>query len=387
MKFNVITPSKSLPPNKYAHLEFLDVIRGAAILLVFWYHALGASFGHYELEWRGAFRSFDVDGLFLLFLPLTYGFAGVPIFFVVSGFCIHLSHLRSTRSGLIDFFIRRVFRIYPPYILALGIFIFVPPWRESTHSLGMVWFHILNIHNFSPHYFHGINGSFWSVAVEFQLYIIYPLLLILVRRFGWRGFLLVAGAIEVGLRLVLAIRGFANAPSLVPHPSWLFFSPFAFWFSWSIGAHVAERWHKGELATFPRTWLLPLLLLALISNFFVASAPFGFLLWSLWTALWISQALVGTATGRSTGFKGWFFRHLASLGAVSFSFYLLHQPIANLAPIISRRLLPEYSGAGVAMVVCAAIYWAVFGLSKLFYRFCERPAIDLGQRVIRRINP
>src|SRR6478752_5593302 len=77
------------------HLPFLDGIRGIAILAVFLSHSLGAAYGMAMLPWDGPFRSLDAPISFLMLYPFTYGSAGVAVFFVVSGFCIHLSHRRS----------------------------------------------------------------------------------------------------------------------------------------------------------------------------------------------------------------------------------------------------------------------------------------------------
>ncbi|MCI0658269.1 MAG: acyltransferase family protein, partial [Acidobacteria bacterium] len=106
-----------LNPRPEEHITFLDTLRGIAIALVFAFHSLGPSFGVDHLAWSGWLRDFSsVRRSFLALLPASLGWSGVAIFFVVSGFCIHLSHERSRRKGFKVFFIRRFFRIYPPYL-------------------------------------------------------------------------------------------------------------------------------------------------------------------------------------------------------------------------------------------------------------------------------
>ena len=108
------------------YVPALDAIRGAAILAVFLFHSLGVSFGFDKLPWNGLFRDFaNASKSFLLLYPLTYGSAGVAIFFVVSGFCIHLSFSKGSDKRWASFANRRLFRIYPPYLFALLIFFFV----------------------------------------------------------------------------------------------------------------------------------------------------------------------------------------------------------------------------------------------------------------------
>jgi peptidoglycan/LPS O-acetylase OafA/YrhL len=93
------------------HLAFLDIIRAVAILAVVCFHCFGDGFGYEFLPWGGQVRSFEVAKNSLWFLPISFGWAGVAIFFAVSGFCIHLSFAHSKTQSFRDFFIRRFFRI------------------------------------------------------------------------------------------------------------------------------------------------------------------------------------------------------------------------------------------------------------------------------------
>jgi len=167
-------------------IDFLDHIRGVAIIGVLVFHSLGSAYGIAKLRWHGWLPDFDVPGSFLLLFPATFGWLGVAVFFVVSGFCIHLSHQRAKDEDLRAFFIRRFFRIYPPYLAALLIFSFLYPWHEirlcSPPSLARFCTHLFLVHNLHSGSFNAINMAFWSVAVEFQLYLLYPLVLVLVGR-------------------------------------------------------------------------------------------------------------------------------------------------------------------------------------------------------------
>jgi hypothetical protein len=59
-----------------SHLGLLDALRGVAILSVFLYHCLGASFGFDQLSWNGLLPDFHVSASFLVLLPCFYGWAG-----------------------------------------------------------------------------------------------------------------------------------------------------------------------------------------------------------------------------------------------------------------------------------------------------------------------
>jgi peptidoglycan/LPS O-acetylase OafA/YrhL len=104
----------------------------------------------------------------------------VPLFFVISGFCIHYSFLRSGEFNGRQFFWRRFWRIYPAYIVAVLIFSITKPaaiWPPMS-SLQVVS-HVLFFHNVTFETFFGINSSFWSIAVEVQLYLLFPVLLLM----------------------------------------------------------------------------------------------------------------------------------------------------------------------------------------------------------------
>src|SRR5580700_9314628 len=107
--------------NRSAHLPRLDAVRALAILSVFLYHSLGVVFYKDQLDFHGGWLDFRSapSRLFLACYPLTFGWVGVSLFFVLSGFVIHYSFVgsgRPFRAG--GFFVRRFWRIYPPYLLA-----------------------------------------------------------------------------------------------------------------------------------------------------------------------------------------------------------------------------------------------------------------------------
>jgi peptidoglycan/LPS O-acetylase OafA/YrhL len=159
------------------HILLIDVLRGVAIAGVFLFHTLAAAYGRYHFPWNGWFPQFQSVNSYLLLWPFNFGYVGVAIFFVVSGFCIHLSYLSNQNQSWIFFFKKRILRIYPLYLLAL-LFFFVGPIQMYPLRSGTEWWqflsHVFAVHNFGSETYAGINPSFWSIAVEVQLYLIYP---------------------------------------------------------------------------------------------------------------------------------------------------------------------------------------------------------------------
>ncbi len=362
------------------HIQILDGFRGIAILGVFLYHCLGASFGYDHLAWGRWVSDFSAPWTFLVLLPCTLGWAGVAVFFVVSGFCIHLSFLKGAANDWRGYFVRRLFRIYPPYLLSVLFFACVfPPSRLGFHSHAD-WFqlagHLLLLQNLDYRLFYGISGVFWSVGVEVQLYLIYPLLLAMVRKIGWNRTLLALCILESLLR---AANDAVNVVAGHSISALLAGSPFCYWFSWAIGAALADAFvHKRPLP-FRSVPLIPVAALAIATTFIRILNSFDFLFFALLTAGILARSL---HQENSPGDRRFFAVHLRNLGICSYSFYLLHQPLIfawggalKTAPILAHRHL-------LAFACCAGIYPLIYALSRLYYRAIEAPSIAAGKRFL-----
>jgi peptidoglycan/LPS O-acetylase OafA/YrhL len=142
---------------------------------------------------------------------VTLGHQGVNIFFALSGFLITsrliLEHQCSGRISLKGFYIRRVWRILPPYwtyLLFLGCLIFLGylrPTRNDMLSCLLFWRNYLPYTNLTPDSY--FTGHFWSLAVEEHFYVIWPTLLVVVgvKRGG-----LASGVFATGVALYRGIN-------------------------------------------------------------------------------------------------------------------------------------------------------------------------------------
>jgi peptidoglycan/LPS O-acetylase OafA/YrhL len=363
------------------HLSFLDGIRGLAILAVFLIHSLGASFGLYSLGWSGLFRDFHVSKAYLALYPLTYGWVGVPIFFVVSGFCIHLSHQSSRETGWLGFINRRFFRIYPAYLLAVCVFFFVWPATQSVHSAAghrQLAFHLLAVHNLGDDTYFGINGSFWSIAVEIQLYAIYPILLLVTRKFGWGKALLFVGIVEMTIHAVQEISLNCFDHSLRRH---IIGSPFAFWFSWAIGAYVAQCFLDGKVNSLLRFRFDLMIVIAFAMPLFKPTDEFAFPAFSFAAAIAIDRLISKQWKLPDNRIFSIAWRHLGLLGMISYSFYLFHQPIVHFFSDHVEHLPPW-----ARFCICCSSYVIIFALSYLIYRLVEQPSTALGKWASQRAS-
>ena len=361
------------------HLPFLDLLRGVSVFFVFAYHALAEAFTPHTIEWDGLFRDFGASGSLLATIPFQFGWMGVASFFVVSGFCVHLSWLRSGADGWKVFLGRRFLRIYPPYLAALlAVAMMFPlglyPGEEAPSSANLLA-HLSLLHNLHPSTIYAYAVSFWSIAVEFQLYLLFPLVILAQRRWGWGATLVLLAILEVGARS-------AASASLVAgwdFPDVALDTPFAYWFSWSLGAFLADTLAQGRTVFLERIPAWPWLALVVASFFVLPLEPLDFTFASLAT-----YALLGRQV-RSGGFapRAWLAKlwaaHATRVGIVSFSVYLFHEPILKLGMSGFDLLGAEHAHPLLRLALCFC-FWPISVMAgNLSYKWLEAPSIALGR--------
>lgn len=358
-------------------LDFLDVLRGLAILMVFVYHCVGASFGRDRLPWGHWLRDFVSPDPMLAVLPAMAGRLGVAVFFVVSGFCIHLSYRRQPEWS--KFYRRRIFRIYPLYLLTLVTFIlWAPSWRlglDSWADLVQIVTHAGLVHNLGAPWFHGINPSFWSIAVEVQLYAIYPALLLAVHRIGWKwtltGLCILETTLRVGDGVWLTLHGFNL-------PKWISGTPFTYWFSWALGAFLAERHLENRPIHVPKGMIWAAVLATPVAGLVKPLSSLPFLFAACITAAVLAHMLFNPQPRLLL--PPALSDHLRKAGQWSYSLYLWHQPLLFGIPILVAALFPATRPNPLLMFgLCLLSWFAFLRLSKWSYLWLELPSIRFGK--------
>lgn len=345
------------------HLRYIDGLRGAAVVMVMCRHFYLAAFAAGLPRWA------DVLGL---------GYLGVHFFLLLSGFCIAWAyvgpHARSFTSA--EFAYRRATRILPPYYVALGISLAL--WllverRAPGTVFGQVLTHVTMTHNFFRSTVLELNGPFWSLALESQLYVAFPFLLLGFRRFGVARVLALVLVVQSAFRIFVMRygTGYTDMTFVIP---WsvagrLFEFALGMWaaelVSHGVGARLrsAARFGLGAVAAL----LAGLAWLA--KGRLGVSHPLTDL---LWTAAFFC-VLIGASSPRGLLYRALSFGPVTGLGVMCFSTYLIHalvlEPVTNL-------LLARFGGLS-PLFLLPAVFAATLVPCYAFYRLVERPFIQL----------
>lgn len=311
------------------------------------------------------------------FETFSGGFVGVDVFFVISGYLITtiiLAELELGKFSIANFYERRARRILPAlFFVMLACIPFAWFWllpgdmKDFSQSLVAVSVFASNILFWRESgYFDTVTElkpllHTWSLALEEQYYLLFPLFLMLLWRLGKRWILVMLGLVFVA-SLAAAHWGLSAEPTaafyLLPTRGWELL----------IGAFAAFYLSQGDRKDFGKGlsefggWLgVALVLYAVFA--FSKTTPFpGFyaLVPTIGTVLVILFATKETSVGRFVGNRAF-----VGIGLVSYSAYLWHQPLFAFA---RQRSLSEPSGSVFLVLSVLAI-----ALAYLSWRYIEAP--------------
>lgn len=360
------------PTRRYA---YVDALRGFAALWVFTLHVHG--------YWLDNVRPPKLSADGILVRLIGFGGAGVDLFIVLSGFCLTLPLTRSGASALRPisvrgFFRRRAYRLLPAYYSALALTLcleLVPAIRPALVARDLTWTdlvtHLTLTFPLWEDTMPAVNGSLWSIPLEATLYLGFPLLLWLGRRHGIRAVLVLTAGIAVATWLVTLVVTFPLPGGWLPQP--FKYLP-ARWVQFALGMYAATlvrgipHPRAGEMAAWACALGLPAGLYGYAAGQeLVRTLGFGALGLGLLVLL---SRVPERFFGR--GPLAW----LTGLGTISYSFYLLHQPVILLLSGWGHSLgLPVIPLFAVAMATSGTLTVA---LATIFYRGIERPFLVRG---------
>jgi peptidoglycan/LPS O-acetylase OafA/YrhL len=356
----VLGVKRSGTSKRAEHLAFVDGLRGAAIFIVL--------LSHYYLKTRtlGLPRWGTILGL---------GYVGVHLFLLLSGFCISWAYLgtipRPFRAR--EFVVRRATRILPAYYAVLLLASLLAERRLSGPSLAwQVATHVTMTHNFFRETVLALDAPFWSLALESQLYVAFPFLLLGFRRLGPGVMLPLVLACQTLFRLkVLTLgTGYTDTTFILP------WGVAGRLFEFALGMWAARLVSE---AAVPKSWLLVWPTLAAFLGATLSKSQLGVthpLTDFLWSVGFFCLFL-GAAEKRSLLQRAFSMKPLVRLGVISYSVYLTHDLV--LGPFVTALMgITRHKVSALALAPIALGLTILVGSG--CYVLVERPAIAFFRR-------
>ena len=345
----------------HVHLAYrrdIDGLRAIAVLSVVLFHAFPAS--------------------------LRGGFTGVDVFFVISGFLISSILLRELAAGTFsfaDFYARRIRRIFPALVLVLGAslaFGWVALFPDEFQQLGK---HTAGGAGFAANFFYWAQVGYfdtaaetkpllhlWSLGIEEQFYIVWPVVLLLAWKLRPKLPVLLATA------LLLALASFAlNIGTVEKQATAAFYNPVSLAWELLLGAALACL-HARPAGSAPALGLKIKLAPNLLAWTGVVLLGAGLALVTRerqFPGWWALLPVLGAVCLIGAGPQAWFNRVVLAnrvlvwVGLISYPLYLWHWPLLSFAQIVE-------SGTPAPAIRAAAV-GAALVLAWLTYLLVERP--------------
>lgn len=354
------------PENANRHYyPALDGLRGLAILLVVIYHNFG--FINY----------------------FFFGWLGVDLFFVLSGFLITDILLKTVAAPkfLSNFYIRRILRIFPLYYLFVILCLFVipklvPSFDVKYYADNQVW-----IWTYLQNWLYIFNGNdgtnamhhLWSLAVEEQFYLFWPLVILLLRK---PKYLLIFISLSLAAVLGLRLWIWTNHIADLAYFNLYTFSRID---GICIGCMIALL-HRIDPAFFKKytTWIVLFFAALNFAFFFVNrkyshSFPYlalaGYTTFAMMFGLLVNEAVTGGTKLINRIFS---FSLLRFFGKISYGFYMFHWPVYLLiSPWLYKVCSKLLSGHPLNFSVSVLATMIAIVISWLSYRYYERYFLKL----------
>ena len=353
----------------------LDLLRALAIIVVVIYHA--ALFG-FKLPGR-------ID---------RFGWIGVDLFFVLSGYLIGgqllapLAREESIKLG--RFFARRVFRIMPAYFVILAVYFLLPSWREYPDMAQPLWKFLLSVQNIALHGGTAFSHA-WSLAVEDQFYLALPFLLLFLYRRP-RAAIIIPCLIVVGgiaLRAFLAAQNpsidggvsFRGFQAWIYYPTWTRLDSLVFGVVLVAIEKFRPNWWQRLINCTHWLWLPALGLIAYAlylgetDNLTVSACVWQFPLIAVGMAALLVCALSPRLPLCRVAIPG-----AAFIASIAYSAYLIQKLVINAVEqfCTSHNIQPTSALALVGVELC------VYATATLLFLLVERPFLQLRKRLAPR---
>ncbi|HET7065220.1 MAG TPA: acyltransferase [Rudaea sp.] len=370
--------SNPTPGSSSSYLPNLTGVRGLAAVWVLAFHGWQFS--------NGPSLVLPFPGFALDLTPLfKCGYFGVDLFFVLSGFLLSMPFHRAALEGrpwpsLKQFWIHRCRRVLPAYWLQLLILTVVLAYLGQFARITpqILVAHAALVQNIVPWLVPLLNPVYWSMPVEWDFYVVLPLLALIVARCRWPLAMLLALTFVFAFRVlcywsltdttIATVIGYGDVQQLPARLDQFFVGICAAWITVSKppSARGALAWLLGGIGV-----IVAMAYVAAPRNDFLVNidVPYLFFHHSV-TAIAFGMLVLGAAGTTRAGAALFANRPMTFLGLISYSLYLWHYPtlqLAQYAGLTSGVRAPAW-----ALVLAIAVP-VILLVSWLSYRYVERP--------------
>jgi peptidoglycan/LPS O-acetylase OafA/YrhL len=344
-------------------LEYIDGLRALAALWVAFHHVI---------ETSTPTRALSVPVLGPVLASLFFGQFPVMVFLMLSGFCLYYPYVRKnprpTFSDFGAFIARRAQRIAPPYLGAGALCLVMaafPQLQVGRWTItgpidgGVILSHLLFVHNLIPSHAVKIDYPMWSIGLEWQLYLLFPLMVWAFRRSN--------GVVVTGLALVLALLMRVVSRRLPDEiAEGLRLGPLSYLEIFAAGMLAASITVRGGVKA-PK-WLLGAIAVAGMIG--VRLGTGSGLVHDLSTSAAAFCVLLLAADPKSATSRLLSTPWLVRIGFFSYSVYLIHAPLVHLAWLALGQL---HLTADVMFGSLLLSLPAIVALTYVFHLVFERP--------------
>ena len=339
-------------------------MRAVAALFVFVFHAgVAAGFAKRVLP------PIVIGGLTVAGVPSPVGFlsSGVNLFFLM----VLQGRRVAAAAGARVFWRRRAARLLPSYWTALVVAMAIAPAAARADLWPAFWLHTFVLHGFDRSAFIALNAPTWSLATEWQFYLVFPFAFRWLDRVGYRRFFWGAVLLALVLRTTIFLVPWppVNAGTL-PWASLVSYQLPGRLLEFALGMTLAEFWLETPAAGLARLGRTVVMLACVpmavvrLARVEILTDPFLGVFYAGAVAWWLGRSPHEGAA------RSWWHRVGTSFGRQSYSFFLLHVPLFGaFAPLIAMG-----DGPWTRFALALAMFPAAWLSAALLYRIVEQPA-------------
>ncbi len=315
----------------------------------------------------------------------------VDVFIILSGFVIFFL-LDQRRTSYVEFIVRRWFRLAPVFLFVLFVAALTLswqteqitsfPWKNGAvlndltihldagrHFAEQLFVHVLMLHGLLadsvlPNSQYGFVGQAWSISVEWQFYLLAPLIFSLVVKQAWHKLAIFILAICVVRALNYGGEGFA-----VNQAGYFI-----------VGIVSYYIWKHSDRLNVPAEAIDVIAVIVAALVFMLMSRTVSLLIWIL-----VLSSVVAEKRGLFSPTQkvvSVMLNHewLQRLGKISYSVYMVHMLVYYAVTNLLFMLIPAMSQFSFAAMALPCVVLMTLVTSQLLYSFCEQPGINAGQR-------